>query len=52
MSRHLLRPVVYDSENFSGLDSVHDAMKSLVERRIWGKASIEIANTSPMASKL
>jgi NADPH2:quinone reductase len=37
----LVKPTVYDNEYF-GLGSVAEAMSDLSERKVWGKAVIQI----------
>ena len=45
-----LKPIVYDSEKFEGLESVPRALQKLGSRETWGKVIIDVkpdANAKP-----
>jgi NADPH-dependent curcumin reductase CurA len=37
-----IRPVVYDEEAYEGLESVPRASKDLEDRKVWGKAVVQV----------
>lgn len=37
-----LKPVIFD-ESFNGLSSVPQALQAMADRKVWGKAIIDIA---------
>lgn len=47
MAQGLLKPVIYDEEQFIGLESVPRAMEAMAARKIWGKAIIDVKEAEP-----
>jgi NADPH:quinone reductase len=47
-----LKPIVYDEENFLGLESVGKALQKLGSRGTWGKVVVDVKPDANSKSKL
>lgn len=47
-----LKPIVYDDEDFKGLESVGKALQKLGSRGTWGKVIVDVKPDANTKSKL
>ena len=47
-----MKPIVYDEENFLGLESVGKALQKLGSRGTWGKVVVDVKPDANSKSKL